>query len=133
MVERELLAAKREIIEKDTKVAHLEKQVAVLSRGSREGEKESDVRELKQRCLEYQKQISEMEVRGAGRAVGQYFASWVTSTDVSTCVVLYVYIAWPPHQPGPTSHYCTANKMLGLAATLCVAMYVCTHTTIYVC
>ena len=90
MVERELLAAKREIIEKDAKIAHLEKQVAILSRGSQKSEGESDVKELKQRCLEYQKQITEMEVRGAGRAVGQYFASWVTPIDVSTCVVLYI-------------------------------------------
>lgn len=90
MVERELLSVKREIIEKDAKIAHLENKVAVLSRGSQEGEVELDVRELKQRCLEYQKQISEMEVRGAGREVGQYFASWVTPADVSTRVV---YIA----------------------------------------
>ena len=78
MVERELLAAKREVIEKDAEIAHLEKQVVILSIGSREGEGEVDVRELKQRCLEYQKQISEMEVRGAGRGWGQNFPRWVT-------------------------------------------------------
>lgn len=64
MVERELLAAKREIIEKDEKIAHLAEKVSILSRSSREGEGESVIRELKQKCLEYQKQIADMEVRG---------------------------------------------------------------------
>ena len=64
MVERELLAAKREIIEKDKKIVRLEKKVAILSRSSQEGEGESVVKELKQRCLEYQRQIADMEVRG---------------------------------------------------------------------
>ena len=47
-----------------------------------------------------------------------------------TCVV---YIVWPPHQPDPTSHHCTAtNEKLSLAARLCVAMYVCMYVTVYV-
>ena len=66
MAERELLAAKREIIEKDEKIVHLKEKVSILSRSSHEGEDGSVVRELKQRCLEYQKQIADMEVRERG-------------------------------------------------------------------
>ena len=69
MAERELLAAKREIIEKDEKIASLEEKVTILSmNGRNEREDESVVMELKQRCLEYQKQIADMEVRERGTA-----------------------------------------------------------------
>ena len=84
MVERELLAAKREIIEKDEKIVHLEKKI--LSRSSQEGEGESVVKELKQRCLEYQRQIADMEVRGcfAKSVIGELSLVQLALTPIQT-------------------------------------------------
>ena len=64
MVERELLAAKREVLEKDQKIIHLQEKVKLLERVAQRSESESEVvKDLKARCLEYQKQVEEMEVR----------------------------------------------------------------------
>ena len=64
MVERELLAAKREVLEKDQKIIHLQEKVKLLERVTHRSESESEtVKDLKARCLEYQKQVEEMEVR----------------------------------------------------------------------
>ena len=63
MVERELLSAKRELLEKDQRIAHLQEKVKLLERSMQHGETESQtVRDLKSKCLGYQKQIEEMEV-----------------------------------------------------------------------
>ena len=70
LVERELLAAKREVIDKDNYIYHLEERVAVLERSvqkqsSKEGEKgqeEKERQELELKCLALQKQVDEMEV-----------------------------------------------------------------------
>jgi hypothetical protein len=62
MVERELLSAKRELLEKDQRIAHLQEKVKLLERSMQHGETESQtVRDLKSKCLGYQKQIEEME------------------------------------------------------------------------
>ena len=61
LVERELLAAKREVVEKDQYIRHLEERVAVLE-GREEGGGGKGALELK--CLTLQRQVEEMEVRG---------------------------------------------------------------------
>ena len=68
LVERELLAAKREVIDKDNYIYQLEERVAVLERSvqkeSSKGEKgqEEERQELELKCLALQKQVDEMEV-----------------------------------------------------------------------
>ena len=70
LVERELLAAKREVIEKDNYIHQLEERVAVLERSiqkesSKGGEKDQEAKgrqELELKCLALQKQVDEMEV-----------------------------------------------------------------------
>ena len=70
LVERELLAAKREVIEKDNYIHQLEERVAVLERtiqkeSSKGGEKDQEKKErqeLELKCLALQKQVDEMEV-----------------------------------------------------------------------
>ena len=61
LVERELLATKREVVEKDQYIRHLEERVAVLE-GREEGGGGKGELELK--CLALQRQVEEMEVRG---------------------------------------------------------------------
>ena len=61
LVERELLAAKQEVVEKDQYIRHLEERVAVLE-GREEGGGGKGALELK--CLALQRQVEEMEVRG---------------------------------------------------------------------
>ena len=66
LVERELLAAKREVIEKDNYIHQLEERVAVLERSTQKeiskGE-ETQRQELELKCLALQKQVDEMEVQ----------------------------------------------------------------------
>ena len=61
LVESELLAAKRELVEKNQYIRHLEERVAGLE-GREEGRGGKGALELK--CLTLQKQVEEMEVRG---------------------------------------------------------------------
>ena len=65
MVERELLAAKREVIEKDQTISNLEEHVSILQasfdRSGFHGDR-SEVNALKNKCEVYLKQIEEMEV-----------------------------------------------------------------------
>ena len=63
LVEGELLAAKREVVEKNQYIRHLEERVAVLE-GREEGRGGKGALELK--CLTLQRQVEEMEVRGRG-------------------------------------------------------------------
>lgn len=70
LVERELLAAKREVIEKDGYIRQLEERVAVLersiqnqsSKGGEQGQGVKERQELELKCLALQKQVDEMEV-----------------------------------------------------------------------
>ena len=63
MVERELLSTKKEVIEKDQKILQLQEKIKMLERMVHQDEMESQtLRDLKTKCLEYQKQIEEMEV-----------------------------------------------------------------------
>ena len=70
LVERELLAAKREVIEKDNYIHQLEERLATLelsietqkvSRGY-QGHQAKTSQELELKCLALQKQVDEMEV-----------------------------------------------------------------------
>jgi hypothetical protein len=67
LVERELLAAKREVIEKDNYIHQLEERVAVLERSfqkeSSKGGEEAQRQQLELKCLALQKQVDEMEVQ----------------------------------------------------------------------
>lgn len=58
-VERELLVAKRETIEKDNLIRQLKERITVLEGSCDQG---SQQRELQIKCLALQKQIDEMEV-----------------------------------------------------------------------
>ena len=70
LVERELLASKREVIEKDNYIRHLEERVAVLersiqnqsSKGGEQGQQMKERQDLELKCLALQKQVDEMEV-----------------------------------------------------------------------
>ena len=70
LVERELLAAKREVIEKDNYIRQLEERVAVLERpvqkqsstGGGEDQEGKMRQELELKCLALQKQVDDMEV-----------------------------------------------------------------------
>lgn len=63
LVESELLAAKREMVEKNQYIRHLEERIAVLE-GREEGGGGKEALELK--CLTLQRQVEEMEVRRGG-------------------------------------------------------------------
>lgn len=69
LVERELLASKREIIVKDSYISELEERIAVLERSAlvRDSRRENggqmnEKQELELKCLALQKQVEEMEV-----------------------------------------------------------------------
>lgn len=70
LVERELLAAKREVIERDNYIRQLEERVAVLersvhnqsSKGRERNHEDNTRKELELKCLTLQKQVDEMEV-----------------------------------------------------------------------
>ena len=67
LVERELLASKREVIEKDNYICHLEERVerSIQNQSSKGGEQGQQMKErqyLELKCLALQKQVDEMEV-----------------------------------------------------------------------
>ena len=69
LVERELLASKREIIVKDSYISELEERIAVLERSvlvrdsrRENGGQMNEKQELELKCLALQKQVDEMEV-----------------------------------------------------------------------
>ena len=58
-VERDLLVAKREIIDRDNLIRQLRERISVLERSC---DQDSQQRELQMKCLALQNQIDEMEV-----------------------------------------------------------------------
>lgn len=69
LVERELLAAKREVIEKDNYISQLEERIVALEKSLRKqnthptGEQDQRREELEIKCRALQKQVDDMEVR----------------------------------------------------------------------
>jgi len=85
LVEQELLVAKREVIEKNQYIQHLEERVAVLEE---RGEGGGGSGSLRLKCLALQRQVEEMEVRGVpvwGGRGGDEGCSCVGRKDGGTC------------------------------------------------
>ena len=82
LVERELLAAKREVIEKDNYIHQLEERVAVLERSTQKeiskGGEETQRKELELKCLALQKQVDEMEVQQYAKSLHSDTKSIIT-------------------------------------------------------